>query len=376
MSTTTLAVDLYRQLASTPGNLLVSPHSVWMALAMLLPGARGRTHQQLALGLGVADIAAVAEVTRELAKRSEPTQWQRDAVARGWTKDDGGFGFHLQSANKLWIQRGYPIHTAYAQALATGFGVDPQAVDFQGAPDAACAAINRWVSDQTHGLIPTIVDAPALIANVRALLANAVYFKAAWADEFHERATAPKPFRLLDGTTAHVPTMRRTAALAHGEDADAVAVAVPYINPDVAMIAIVPRDFDRFEPTAARLAGILAGLTPKQVDLELPRFKFENSLSIAAALRAVGFDDVLSPRADLSGISSEEGFHIGEVLHKTFIKVDEKGTEAAAVTAMMFAGAGPPPKPVVVKVDRPFYVIIRDAPTNTIFFFGRVVDPR
>ena len=218
------------------------------------------------------------------------------------------------------------------------------------------------------------------MCHLRALLANAIYFKAGWASEFHERATQPRPFKLLDGATINVATIWQTAGYRHAEDAGVTVVELPYIQPEVSMIVLAPSagTFAEFERqlTLARLDALLAKLVGKQVDLRLPKFRFAAALTIARSLCEIGLAEVMSPAADLSGISDEPGFGIGEILHKTFIAVDEKGTEAAAVTAMMIAGAAPPAKSVTVEIDRPFYVLIRDNPTGTALFFGRVVDPR
>jgi serpin B len=377
-ATRALGVDLYQRVREQAGNLLVSPYSVWMALAMLVPGARGKTLEALGAVLGITDVEPVKTLGRALAAREEMTPHQKSMVEAGYLK--GSFGFHLDVANKLWVQHGYRIRPAYAQALADGFGVDPAPVDFAGAPDAACDAINRWVNDRTRGKIKDIISPTAMVPALRALLANAIYFKAGWADEFNERGTQPLPFKLLDGSTATVPLMWRTAWYGHAEVDGVTAIQLPYIQPDVAMVVLAPKagafaDVER-TLTVGVLDKIVGALAVKMVDLKIPKFKFSTSLSLGAPLRAIGLAPVMQGAADLSGISEEPGFGVGEVLHKTFIAVDEKGTEAAAVTAVALAGSAMPPKPVQVVIDRPFYVLIRDIPTGTALFFGRVVDPR
>jgi serpin B len=377
-ATRALGIDLYHRVRSEAGNLLISPYSVWLALAMLVPGARGATLEALGAVLGITDVEPVRALGRALAARKEMTAHQKTMVDQGYLK--GSFGFHLDVANKLWVQNGYRIRPEYAQRLAEAFGVDPAPVDFAGAPAAACDAINRWVNDQTRGRIPTIVSAPQISPVLRALLANAIYFKAAWADEFNERGTQPLPFKLLDGSTATVPLMWRRGWYSHAEVDGITAVQLPYIQPDVAMVVLAPAA-GAFADVEGRLTigvldAVVGALAAKQVDLKIPKFKFDTSLAIGRALKEIGLAPVMQGSADLSGISEEPGFGVGEVLHKTFIAVDEKGTEAAAVTAVMLAGAGMPPKPVSVVIDRPFYVLIRDVPTGTALFFGRVVDPR
>ncbi len=367
-----LAIDLYQRCRSNEGNLLVSPYSIWLALAMLHPGARGTTREQLSTRLGIENLDPVVALTRELATRAESTASRRQ----------GGFGFHLEVANKLWVQTGYRISVDYAQALASAFGVDPAPVDFKGSPALACDAINRWVSDQTHERITKIVSPSTLAADLRAVLANAIYFKAGWANVFKESDTLIGPFYLLDGSVAQTPIMRRTGQYAHSAEGDLRAIELRYVQPDVSMVVILP-NAGTFEAadrtlTLAQIDRLIGKLERTEVELELPSFKFKTSLELVEALCALGMDSVFSPTADLSAISDEPGVSVGEVLHETFIAVDERGTEAAAVTAMMLlaAGVSQRPEPVPFHIDRPFYVLIRDIPTGTPLFFGRVLDPR
>jgi serpin B len=378
-ATRALALDLYAELRGAPGNLMLSPYSIWTALAMLVPGARGPTRDQLADRLGLADVSILTELVRVLATRAEPTAQQRRMVAQGFLNADS-LGFVFEVANQLWIQSGYRITPDYGIQLTALFGLDPAPVDFAGAPDAAAAAINRWVGDRTHGKIQHLVDGGGLGPQLRAVLANAIYFKASWGSEFRPAATKPGAFHLADGSSATVPLMRQVGPYPYAEDADFTAVQLPYVQDAVAMVVLLPKAAARADADRAlalpRLDALCSQLAFQQLDLTLPRFRFESSHRIAAALRAAGLDVALSAAADFSAISDEPGFGIGEVLHKTFIAVDEQGTEAAAVTAVMLAGSAAPPKPRVVRVDRPFYFLIRDVPTGTALFFGRVADPR
>lgn len=339
---------------------------------MLHPGARGTTREQLSTRLGIENLDPVVALTREIATRAQSTA----------SKRQGGYGFHLEVANKLWVQTGYRISVDYAQALASAFGVDPAPVDFSGSPAAACDAINRWVSDQTHERITKIVSPSSLSADLRAVLANAIYFKAGWANVFKESDTLVGPFHLLDGSVAQTPIMRRTGSYAHSADGDLRAIELPYVQPDVSMVVILPKagTFEAADRalTLAQIDRLIGRLEKTLVELELPSFTFKTSLQLVEMLRALGMDSVFSPSADLSAISDDPGFSVGEVLHETFIAVNERGTEATAVTAMMMliAGRFTMPEPVPFHIDRPFHVLIRDIPTGTPLFFGRVVDPR
>jgi serpin B len=152
-----------------------------------------------------------------------------------------------------------------------------------------------------------------------------------------------------------------------------------YSGGNIAMIVLLP-EAGKFlkvskELDAARLEGLIAAMEPRQTQLSFPKFRVESNFMLAAPLRALWIIRAFE-KGDFSRISSEPGFFLSEVLHKTFVDVDEKGTEAAAVTMPMMAGSAPPRNIVQFHVDRPFLFVIRDLPTGTPLFMGRVVDPR
>jgi serpin B len=201
-----LGLDLYARHRAGEGNLLLSPYGVWLTLAMLHPGARGKTLAQLSAVLGIKDVGAVAELRRELARRAEPRWWKEE---RGASDVDetlpGTFGFHLEEAGKLWVHTGYPIVPAYRSRLAEVFGADPSPLDLAGDPVAACNAINRWVDQQTHSRISEIVSPVSLASLPRGLLVNAISFKAAWANEFEPGETRQSRFHLRGGESVSRP---------------------------------------------------------------------------------------------------------------------------------------------------------------------------
>jgi serpin B len=369
--------DLYRLLAATPGNVFFSPYSIAAALSMVHAGAAGRTKDEFAKVLGTVDYGALGG---ELARRSEMTPVQKNHLKymEGATPDV--FGCHLTVANALWRQKGHPVNPGYVEALRTGMGADIGEVDFVGAKAAAVRTINDWAAKATRDKIKNVLSENLVDDLTRVILANAIYFKARWEDEFSEYGTEPRPFTLLDGKKVQVPTMMSLGHRATSRDTHVQALSLPYSGGKLAMLVLLPdpgalaqveKDFGD-----AQLERLVGGLKSAMTEVTLPKFKIESSFLLKAPLQSLGLASAFSPGADFSGLSPEPGFALSEVLHKTYVDVNEKGTEAAAVTMPMAAGSAPPKKNVEFKADRPFLFVIRDLPTKTTLFMGRVADPR
>ncbi len=373
--------ELYRRLAAAPGNLFCSPYSIASALAMLEAGAGGATRTELQTVLGSPDpVEKYGALGRELSKRSQPTPVQLNHLKymEGATPDI--FGCHLSVANALWRQKGYPVHPDFVAALQSKLGAELGEVDFQGAPALAVKAINAWCAKATRDKIREVLSERLIDPRTRVILANAIYFKARWEDEFSDHATRSAPFTLLDGRKVDVPTMHDLGYRDSARDGAVHALKLPYSGRSLAMIVLLPdagtlaraeKEFDD-----ARLERLIGSMTSAMTEIALPKFKVESTFMLKLPLQALGLSSALGPAADYTRISPEPGFAVSEVVHKTFVDVNEKGTEAAAVTMPMMAGSAPPKKNVEFKVDRPFLFLIRDLPTRTTLFMGRVVDPR
>jgi serpin B len=290
------------------------------------------------------------------------------------------FGCHLTVANALWRQKGYPVKPDYVDALKGGMGAEIGEADFQGAKAAAVRAINDWAAKATRGKIKDVLEERQIEPLTRVILANAIYFKARWEEEFSEYGTEPRPFTPADGKKVQVPTMMSLGHRSTARDGKIHALMLPYSGEKLAMLVLLP-DAGALaqaekELSGAQLDRLTAGMKGNMTEVLLPKFKIESSFPLKMPLRALGLSGAFAPGADFSGISAEPGFALSEVLHKTFVDVNEKGTEAAAVTMPMAAGSAPPKKNVEFKADRPFLFVIRDLPTKTTLFMGRVADPR
>jgi serpin B len=370
------ATRLYRALrAEAPaGNLFFSPHSISVALAMTFGGARGETATQmvaaLELKLGAAELhRAFNALDQELARRAQP-------LPAGSTGDPP----KLSITNALWSKRDYRFLPAYLDLLALNYGAGMFSLDFEGDTEASRRTINRWVEDQTAGRISDLLKPGAVSPTTVLVLTNAVYFKGSWGKVFDLQATADAPFSLAPGNAVAVPTMRTQGSFGHAVTADYEAVQLPYVGGKLAMLLIAPLPARAagFEAglTAATLDTLVAALAPKEVRLFLPKFRFSADFKLRPTLAALGMPLAFGSQADFSGMNGTGGLAISDVVHQAFVAVDEKGTEAAAATAVVVGPPSGPPPAIDVRFDRPFLFLIRDLPTGAVLFVGRLADPR
>ncbi len=365
-------LELLRRSGAIDANVVVSPASVALALAMARAGARGETAAEMDAVLG-----AVAS--------DEHAGWLNalDAAlaGRSGTFPDTAGQAHpvaLRIANAPFAQRGMTLLPAYLEALASRFGAGLRLVDYRADPEAARRLINGWVDDQTVQRIPELLVPGIITTDTRLTLVNAIYLKAPWLTPFSPDATKPGAFSRPDGSTVDVPMMSTSESLPYAEGTGWRAVELPYVGGSLALTIIVPDSMAAFQTslTPELLTGLTGALQPRQVQLALPRFGIESKTDLATTLAAMGmplaFD---ADRADFSGITAEERLVISAVIHQANIDVDEKGTEAAAATAVVMRVTGAPAEPVTLRVDRPFLFALRDVPTGAILFLGRVSDP-
>lgn len=367
----TFALDAYRLLAARPGNVVFSPHSVQVALAMTSAGARGTTASQMetALRFGLPQErlhAAFNALDRDLARRAmRPVE-------------GAGQRFRFRSANALWGQRGYTFLAPFLDTLAQHYGAGVNLVDFLGDADGSRLRINRWVSDQTEARIPDLLPMGSVTPLTRLVLTNAVYFNASWQTPFETRRTAPAAFTGLDNATRDVPMMNAALEARYAEVDGVQAVELPYVGGDVSMLLVLPPAgrFTEVEQglTAARLDALVGALGTHSVSLRVPSFSFRTQASLKMLLQSLGMTDAFTAMADLSGINGARDLSVQDVVHEGFIAVNEQGTEAAAATAVI-VGTTSVPEPATFHAVRPFLFALRDNPTGTLLFVGRVVAP-
>lgn len=372
-------LELYRKLAVTPGDQVISPASVAVALAMTHAGARGDTAKEMEAALHVT--RPVGEL--QAAVGTMLASWNEPREATG--EDAPAERMELAVANRLFGEATVPYEPAFLDLSRRVFAAPLEPVDFKGAHEAARATINDWVEDRTHDRIQELLPAGAVDASTRLVLVNAIYFKSQWMEPFPEHLTKPAPF--FTGKGSHdVPTMSVTEHFSFTESAaDGVQVIeLRYRDPGFAMVVVAPLAKDGLPAveaalTSEKLAAWTGALAGERIALSLPKFRIApaEGLRLSKALGELGIRKAFSAEADLTGIAPQsEQLLLSEAYHKGFIAVDEKGTEAAAATAMAARAGGMPSEPRAVKVDRPFLYFIRDTRSGLVMFMGRVVDPK
>jgi serpin B len=392
-ATNQFAVDLHRQLATGNENLCVSPFSIETALAMTFAGADGDTRTEMARVLHFpGDVSALAPSFGALQHSLEEMSTKTAELVKK-SREFGGPSepIALNIANRLFAQKDYDFRQAFLSLVKQNYGAAFEPLDFVADPRAATQHINKWVADQTRNKIRDLIPADALNKLTRLVLANALYLKAPWADPFSEKTTQPEPFHVRGGAPVNVPLMRKTARFGYAKREGFSAVSLPYVGDDLQLLVLLPDEVSGLRTLESKLtADVLAHCTKletQDVDLRLPKFKLEPpTIALAENLQALGmksaFDipqgsanfDKMAPR------KPNDYLYISNVFHKTFIAVDEKGTEAAAATAVVMMRAtamrAPKPPPIEVKVDRPFVYAIQHVPSGVCLFLGRVTDPR
>jgi serpin B len=289
--------------------------------------------------------------------------------------------FRLRAVNSLWLQRDYPVLAEYLDTLAASYDAGLNLLDFIADPEGSRRTINDAVAVATEDRIEELIPEGVITDLTRLVLTNAVYFKANWASEFDPAATAPAPFRLADGTETTVPMMHTSATVDFAHGRGFVAAWLPYVG-DASMMVLLPE---------GDLADLLADLSPEDlqaanqarlahmVDLAVPRFEFRSQLTLAPLLQELGMEAAFVPppapgSADLTGITAVRELYVQDVVHEGFVKVDEKGTEAAAATAVVVGVTSLPPA-ATLHLDRPFLFLISHESTGEILFAGVVARP-
>ena len=370
----TLAINLYKALRSRDGNLVFSPYSISLALAMTYAGARNRTETQMAQALQF-------DLPQE---KLHPAFDALDlALANaGRTQGNQGQPMQLNIANSIWAEQTYSFQQAYLDLIAGNYGAGIQLADFIKNADPARRQINAWVSDKTKNRINDLLAPGTVDSSTRMVLVNAIYFKADWETQFDPNDTRDATFTRLDGTQTQVKMMNNGELHLNYIKGDGFqAVELPYNGNTSAMEILMP-DEGNFQHVESTLNGqeindIFNSMQPTPVALGLPKFTFNTDFSLANQLKSLGMTDAFDPdKADFSGMTGNRDLSISDVVHKAFVAVDEKGTEAAAATAVLMPMAMRVPLQMVnLVIDRPFLFFIRDLKSGQILFVGRILNP-
>jgi serine protease inhibitor len=392
-ATNQLAVDLHRQLATGNENLCVSPYSIESALAMTFAGADGETRTEMARVLHFPSDASAVPASFASLQHSLEEMSVKTAELVKESKRFGGPSepITLSIANRLFAQKGYDFREPFLALVKQNFGAAFELLDFVHDSSRATQNINKWVADQTRDRIRDLIPSGALDETTRLVLANALYLKAPWADPFSEKATRPEPFHVHGSAPVDVPMMqKRDKHFGYAKREGYTAVSLPYAGYDLQFLVLLPDDVNGLRALESQLTSEMlakcAKLETREVDLHLAKFKIEPpTILLAEKFEALGMKTAFNKPAGSANFDRmaprkpNDYLYISQVFHKTFIAVDEKGTEAAAATAVaMMAGTAliQRPPPVEVKIDRPFIYAIQHVPTSVCLFLGRVTDPR
>jgi len=366
--------ELYRRLKEGTGNRAFSPASVSAALTMAWGGARGETALEMQRVLHIPGPAAEAmkESGRLLAELS-----------------GGERGVTCRIANRLFGERSYRFDPSYLEATRAAYGAPLEPVDFEHGFEAARVLINGWVEAQTGKRILDLLPPGSLDADTRLVLVNAIYFLGDWARPFAREATRSAPFHTSPSAKTDVPTMHQTGTFGWMRGDRFQALDLPYERGGFSMLVLLPDGVDGLAALEDSLSSdaldrIVATLVPTRVAVALPKFEVNpaRAVSLSPLLRELGLSAAFDRgRADFTGIADppdpRDRLFISEVFHKAFVRTDEKGTEAAAATAvpMMLVGSAMTSRPVPFVADHPFLFLIRDDASGLVLFMGRVADP-
>jgi serine protease inhibitor len=368
-----LGFNLYQRLRQKPGNLVVSPASITTALTMAWGGAQGATAAQMRKVLHLEGSASEIMATSGQLARSlqDPS---RPVVFR--------------IANQLFVEKTYKLEPDYVARTRASFGAPIELLDFKKWPERARVQINEWVEGKTAHRIKGLVPPHGVGPSSRLVLVNAIYFLGDWNRPFERYATRLAPFFLNASERKDVPTMNQENQLRIGQRDGVTAVEIPYKGGEMSMLLLVPDEIgglSAVEKTldANKLEALTSAMKAEVIWLSLPKFEVNpgESLALGEDLKTLGMPLAFDlQQADFTGIanppSRNDRLVLSEVFHKAFVRVDEKGTEAAAATAGGIpTGANAENLPRLVKVDRPFLFLIRDNASGLVLFLGRVSDP-
>ncbi len=362
------ALDLFRPLRGSPGNLFFSPYSVSTALAMAYAGARGNTQQQMAKVLHFpSNQEQVHLAFAELQAGLDRIQQSGDVTVR--------------IANSLWAQQGCAFLDAYVSLAKTSYGCLVAAVDY-GDPQRACRQINQWVEQQTAHRIRDLLTPDSLDASMALVLVNAVYFKGKWEKQFSRSSTSDGPFHLTRSDSVLTPMMRQFTKAKYAESGSVQMLELPYVGNAISMLVLLPRAVDGLDEletnlSSDKITAWRARLQEQSVQIFLPRFTMTTHLELGKVLQTMGMTDAFHlPSADFTGVTGKADLFITAVLHQAFVETNEEGTEATAATALPTGRSKSSGKvPPTFLADHPFLFLIQENRTGSILFLGRVSDP-
>ncbi len=361
----TFSFNMFRSTveADDSDNIFISPLSISVALGMTMNGAKGETYKQMrhALALEGLDMEAINSGYKSLIKLLQ----NADPKVK------------MEIANSVWSKQGFPVEEDFTNNLKRYFDAEANEINFD--DPASADAINKWVSNNTNGLIKKIINGKIPPEMVMYLI-NAIYFKGDWTHQFDKDQTREHPFHLENGEQVMVDMMNQKGDFNIYRSDKVQMIDLPYGDSLFSMTVMMPtnkeiplNDFIAENLTQQNFDSWISALSLTNGPVQLPKFELEYEKKLNDILISMGMEDAFnSMKADLTGINPDADLYISEVMHKTYVKVDEEGTEAAAVTSV---GVGTTSMPLSFSVDRPFIFVIREQNSGAILFMGKVNNP-
>ncbi|MBU2598602.1 MAG: serpin family protein [Actinobacteria bacterium] len=363
------AFDLYLKLKDVPeyneSNIFFSPYSISTALAMTYEGARGQT----------------AEEMRSVFHFPEDDSIRRSSFAKIYNllnKKDKKYELH--TANALWAQKDYKFLEDYMNTIQRYYAGKVTNLDFVNDTENSRITINKWVEEQTNNKIKDLIPQGVLDALTRLVLTNAIYFKSMWIKQFDKEDTIEDDFKVNPEKTVKVPMMRLTgeeATFNYAETEELQILEMLYEGEELSMLILLPKE-DNLKSVEEslnkeKITELRNMLIEEQVDVYIPKFKFETKYFMNEILKKMGMSTAFS-NADFSGMDGTKKLFISDVIHQAFVEVNEEGTEAAAATGVVMKETAVLPS-IVFRADHPFIFMIQERETGNILFLGRVVNP-
>ncbi len=358
--------DFYSKVAeqNPESNLFFSPLGISMAFSLAYEGAEGETARQMQQAF---------DFEKDDKKRGE-------MVAELLERLDGKDLYKLQVANALWVKDGYKINQSYLDTATTYYNSTVDNVDF--VTNDGVNKINGWVKQKTEGKIQDILPPDSTDDLTRMVITNAVYFKGKWALQFNQQKTTEELFWIDKDKSVEVMMMKQPADMFHyAETDDLQALEMYYVGGDISMLVLLPKDRDGINSLEKsldmqKIDSINNMMERQPLTVHIPKFEFETEYGLVGLMKNLGIHDAFDKNnANFEGITDEQ-VYLEQAKHKAFVSVDEEGTEAAAVTALVVrATSGPPTPEHEFIADHPFVFVIQEKDTGEILFIGRLVNP-
>jgi len=356
--------DVLKQESS--GNLFISPYSIFVAVSMAYEGSNGDTYEEMKSVLNIPQNDSAIEAS--FGKIYNLLNQNQD-------------GYKINTANAFWANKNYEFLDEYLNLLESYYMAEAKNLDFSKNVEAA-DAINFWVEEQTNGKITDLIQSSSLSELTKLVLTNAIYFKGDWQKQFNVDDTYEEDFNLSSGNKVKVDMMKFTGegAIFNYTSTEMLQILeLPYSDNDLSMLIILPKenDIEQIESvvTYDNLDEWRNNLLEQKIDIYLPKFELETKYGLNSALQNMGINDAFIPGvADFSGIDGTHDLFINGIVHKAYVKVDEKGTEAAAATGVII-GVTSIEDSNEFKADHPFIFLIQHKETGAVLFLGKVTNP-